>query len=63
MNYPCRCKEMIWMMDNNEVFRKQEHHWMLIWKELDKDKNKGINIEQFGVIVHHCMFCGEKINH
>lgn len=61
MDYPCECVDMVWMMRHNKVFTKQDGRWMLTWKELDKDK-KGINIEQFGVVIHHCMFCGNKIN-
>jgi len=63
MDYPCNCKEMIWMVDNNQVFKKEKSRWMLTWKELDKDKNRGINIEQFGVVIHYCMFCGKKISY
>jgi len=63
MEYPCNCKEMIWMMDNNQVFKKEESRWLLTWKELDKDKNKGVNIEQFGVVIYYCMFCGKKISY
>lgn len=61
MEYPCGCKEMMWMMKNNRVFDKQGGRWFLTWTELDKDK-KAINIEQFGVVIHHCMFCGSKIH-
>lgn len=62
MDYPCTCEDMVWMMRNNKVFSKQEGKWMLTWIELDKDKPTDINIERFGVIIHHCMFCGNKIN-
>lgn len=61
MEYPCECVDMVWMMQNNKVFTKQNGRWILTWTELDKD-TKGINIEQFGVVIHHCMFCGNKIN-
>lgn len=60
IDYPCDCKEMEWMMDNNEVF-KNENKWMLTWIELDRD-GKNTNIEEFGVRIHHCLFCGKKIN-
>jgi len=60
MNYPCNCKGMKWMMDNNEVF-KNESKWMLTWIELDRD-GKDTNIERFGVRFSHCLFCGKKIN-
>ena len=62
MDYPCNCKEMIWMMEHNQVFKKQDNRLMLTWTELDREKNKGINIEQFGVVIHYCMFCGKEIN-
>jgi len=61
MNSPCNCKEMIWMMKANRVFQNNENRWMLTWKELDRDNKKGINIEQFGVTINYCMFCGNKI--
>lgn len=61
MDYPCNCKEMVWMMNNNKVFSKQDDRWLLTWKELDKDKTM-INVEQFGVTVYYCMFCGNRIN-
>jgi len=60
MEYPCGCSAMKWMMGNNDVFRKEEGHWILSWMELDKT-NKGTNIERFGVKFDHCMFCGKKI--
>jgi len=63
MDCPCDCKEMIWMTRSNKVFQKQENRWMLTWRELDKDNDKGINIEQFGVVIHYCMFCGKKISY
>lgn len=63
MTTPCDCKEMMWMMKNNRVFRRLDGKWMLTWLELDKEVKKGVNIEQFGVVVHYCMFCGKKINH
>ena len=61
MNFPCDCKEMVWMIRNNDVFRDQKSRWMLTWRELDKGDKKGVNIEQFGVVMHYCMFCGKKI--
>lgn len=60
MEYPCKCKEMMWMVDNNKVFNRQDDRWLLTWIELDKT-NSGVNVEQFGVVIYNCMFCGEKI--
>jgi len=62
MESPCDCKDMLWMMKNNKVFRKSDGRWMLTWIELDKEDKKGINIEKFGVVIHNCMFCGKKVN-
>jgi hypothetical protein len=62
MNYPCNCKDMKWMMDHNKVFKKSENRWLLTWIELDKEDKKGINIEQLGVVINHCIFCGNKIS-
>jgi hypothetical protein len=60
MDYPCDCPEMKWMIDRNDVFRKEEGHWILAWIELDKT-DKGTNIERLGVKFHNCIFCGKKI--
>jgi len=59
--YPCQCKSMKWMVDNNKVFKKENGSWMLVWMELDKH-SKNINIENFGVRFEYCLFCGKKIN-
>jgi len=59
--YPCKCKQMKWMVDNNKVFKKENGSWMLIWIELDRN-GKTINIENFGVRFEYCLFCGKKIN-
>jgi len=61
MIYPCECVDMKWMMDNKKVFKKSDGRWMLTWMEFDKEGHKGINIEQFGMVIHYCMFCGCKI--
>lgn len=60
MEYPCNCPDMKYMMDNNDVFRKEDTHWILVWVELDKT-DKGTNIERYGIKFHNCMFCGKKI--
>jgi len=60
MEYPCNCKDMVWMMDNNKVFVKQNGNWMLTWMEMDKSLGI-VNVEKFGVVIHNCMFCGKKI--
>jgi hypothetical protein len=60
MEYPCDCSAMKWMIDHNDVFRKEESHWIMAWMELDKTK-KGTNIERFGVKFDYCIFCGKKI--
>jgi hypothetical protein len=62
MKYPCGCIDMRWMMDHNNVFKISEGRWMLTWIELDKEGKRGINIEQLGVVIHNCMFCGNKIS-
>jgi len=59
--YPCKCQDMKWMVDHNTVFKHSDGRWMLTWVEFDKEKQKGINIDRFGVVVHYCMFCGNKI--
>jgi len=61
MEYPCNCNDMRWMVNNNRVFKKADGRWLLTWIELDKENKRGINIENFGVVIHHCMFCGNKI--
>ena len=58
--YPCDCQDMKWMVDNNDVFRKESGNWILAWIELDKN-NKGTNIEKFGVKFKYCLFCGKRI--
>jgi hypothetical protein len=58
--YPCDCVDMKWMMDNNNVFRKESHNWILAWTELDST-DKGTNIEKFGVKFNYCLFCGKRI--
>jgi len=60
MEYPCDCPGMKWMIDHNNVFRKEEGHWILVWMELDKTE-KGTNIERFGMKFEYCIFCGKKI--
>lgn len=60
MTYPCDCPAMKWMVDTNNVFRKDGDNWILSWVELDRTK-KGTNIERFGVKFEYCMFCGSKI--
>ena len=62
METPCNCKDMMWMMAHNKVFKKEADRWMITWIELDREGRKGINVEQFGVVINHCMFCGKKIN-
>ncbi len=59
--YPCKCSGMQWMIDNNKVFKNEEDKWMLTWIELDRSK-KGVNIENFGIQIRYCVFCGKKIN-
>jgi len=49
------------MVDHNEVFKKEDGEWVLVWVELDRSPN-GTNIERFGVRFRHCLFCGGKIN-
>ncbi len=58
--YPCECEDMMWMVDNNKVFKKENDRWVLRWTELDKH-DKGTNIETFGVRFSNCLFCGKKI--
>jgi len=58
--YPCDCKDMRWMVDNNEVFKTHNDFWILQWIELDKDNGK-TNIERLGVKFKYCLFCGKKI--
>lgn len=58
--YPCDCEDMMWMVDNNKVFKKENDRWVLHWIELDKH-DKGTNIETFGVRFNNCLFCGKKI--
>lgn len=60
-DYPCKCDEMEWMVDNNKVFKKEDGEWVLVWIELDRSP-QGTNIEKFGVRFSHCLFCGNKIN-
>lgn len=60
-DYPCDCDEMKWMMDSNEVFKKEDVGWVLVWIEFDRS-SKGTNIEKLGVRFSHCLFCGKKIN-
>jgi len=60
MEYPCDCSDMRYMMDRNDVFRKENGHWILAWIELDKT-DKGTNIERFGMKFEYCIFCGKKI--
>ena len=58
---PCDCPSMKWMVDNNDVFRKEDCHWILSWVELTDKTKKGTNIERFGVKFDYCIFCGKKI--
>lgn len=60
-NYPCQCEGMKWMVDHNEVFKKEDGEWVLAWIELDRSP-QGTNIERFGIRFSHCLFCGERIN-
>ena len=59
--YPCNCKNMRWMVDHNRVFKKENGSWMLTWIELDRN-GKNTNIENFGVKIKYCIFCGKKID-
>ena len=62
MDYPCICKDMKWFVDTLKVCVYQDNRWILVLEKIDKDNKGFINIEQNGIVIHHCMFCGKKIN-
>jgi hypothetical protein len=61
-NYPCNCENMVWMINNSDIFKFQDSAWVLHWIELDKGKDGTTSIERFGVRFQYCMFCGRSIN-
>lgn len=58
--YPCSCPDMKWLIDNYDIFQKQESDWVLSWIELDKNK-KETYAQRFGIKFDYCIFCGERI--
>lgn len=60
IKYPCDCSGMKWMIEYNDVFKRESGNWILSWIELDKT-DKGTNIEKFGIKFHYCLFCGKRI--
>jgi len=71
MDYPCNCPTMKMIIETNtgsfefnnkkyKLLTREDNFWVLSWIQLDK-VNKGINIEEFGIKLEYCPFCGKKI--
>jgi hypothetical protein len=71
MDYPCDCSNMKMIIETGvgnfdfngrkyHLFLHDENFWALSWVQLDRIET-GINIEEFGLRLEYCPFCGKKI--
>lgn len=61
MEYPCDCLDMKYVINNTNLIKKEDGHWIFTWIDgLDKT-SKGTNIERFGMKFEYCPWCNKKI--